>query len=146
MVSYFWHTTEILRLCSGHLYSVVDRVKCLDYWQCKKTSQNLLDNTVLSRRIFFVQVFIYRVILDEEYNLLCQYSSLDYLSVFYRLNCGLYLISLFELTYCAVVAAMTTDPMVYGDGALQIVRAVFEVFFYVTTIITLAIEINQFRK
>ncbi|KAL3884016.1 hypothetical protein ACJMK2_030242 [Sinanodonta woodiana] len=62
-----------------------------------------------------------------------------------RLNSFLYLLTLLSLTFSAIAAALTPDPMVYDNG-LQYTRGVFEVISLVMAILTFVSEMNQLRK
>ncbi|ESO89302.1 hypothetical protein LOTGIDRAFT_229171 [Lottia gigantea] len=63
----------------------------------------------------------------------------------FQLNCAVFLLTLFAMTFTAVVAVDTVDPAQY-HGPLQIARAVFEVWWYVHAVITFILELNQMRK
>ncbi len=56
------------------------------------------------------------------------------------------MLTLFSLTYSAIVASGVSDPTVY-DSTLQFSRAAFELIgFGSSGVITVLLELNQFRK
>ncbi|XP_067674402.1 transient receptor potential cation channel subfamily V member 1-like isoform X2 [Haliotis asinina] len=63
----------------------------------------------------------------------------------FQINCVLFCITLFSMTFSAISAVMTSDPTVY-DSRVQLARAVFEVWSYLAVVITFFLELNQFRK
>ena len=75
-------------------------------------------------------------------------ASLTACSAICRLNAGLYLFSLFAITYSAIVSCLTDDPTRYMyNSALDISRGVCEVLgFGFAGAFTLFIEVNQVRK
>ncbi|KAL3883792.1 hypothetical protein ACJMK2_030023 [Sinanodonta woodiana] len=69
----------------------------------------------------------------------------EYARLRFQLNSFLYLLTLLSLTFSAIAAALTPDPMVYDNG-LQYTRGVFEVISLVMAILTFVSEMNQLRK
>ena len=55
------------------------------------------------------------------------------------------MLTLFALTYSAIIAVTTPDPTQYGS-ALHVSRAVMEVQAIMMALLTLATEINQIRR
>ena len=68
-----------------------------------------------------------------------------FMFLFFRFNSFLYMLTLFALTYSAIIAVTTPDPTQYGS-ALHISRAVMEVQAIMMALLTLATEINQIRR
>lgn len=50
------------------------------------------------------------------------------------------------ITFSAIVASTAQDPTVYNSSALQIARAICEIWSLGMTIFILVTEINQIRK
>ncbi|XP_071113463.1 transient receptor potential cation channel subfamily V member 1-like [Haliotis cracherodii] len=63
----------------------------------------------------------------------------------FQMNCFMFCITLFSMTFSAISAVMTSDPTVY-DSPVQLARAVFEVWSYLAVVATFFLELNQFRK
>jgi len=64
---------------------------------------------------------------------------------FYRVNFILYIITLLGLTFSAVVASMSENPLIYNTP-LQIARAACEVWSVCLVIVSLVSEMSQLRK
>ncbi|XP_041352022.1 uncharacterized protein LOC121370686 isoform X2 [Gigantopelta aegis] len=63
----------------------------------------------------------------------------------FQMNTFMYCLTLIAMTFSVIVATMATEPASYV-GALQISRAVTEVWTYLVVMTTFFIELNQFRK
>lgn len=63
-----------------------------------------------------------------------------------RIHSVFYLISFVTFTLSAVVGSKTSDPSVYDTSALQIIRAICEIWTLGTVIVTLLFELNQLYR
>lgn len=83
------------------------------------------------------------VVYHDVVRLLIRRKWKEYARFRFLLNSLFYMITLITLTFSAIVASTVPDPTVYGVSALQIARAVCEVWSLGMAALTLVSELNQ---
>ncbi|XP_061176466.1 uncharacterized protein LOC133185337 [Saccostrea echinata] len=86
------------------------------------------------------------IVYHDVVRLLIRRKWKEYARFRFLINSLFYIITLITITFSAIVASSTPDPSVYDLSALQIGRAVCEIWSLGMAILTLFSELNQLRK